>query len=159
LNHPMHQCALAEGFGLPPGFEVSPVGDTPGRGEDRRIQEVRDRRDGWRLVREASWPEPPTGARIWAAPILGGEIHKKLAPGSEGDAGIALYRTLEWIGRNDGPGCVFRHMLVREATGESADLQWPEWADWDRQDLVFARYGRLYRLDAAAVRRLAPRDA
>src|SRR5262249_27572143 len=125
LNHPPGQNALGEGFHIPNGFSVLPLGETSGRGEDRPLQQARDDRDGWRLVRSATWHKQRRRSRMrWVA--QGGEIHKK--DGGDNGGGIALYRTLEGVDEVNGPFYVLRHTLVREATGESAELGRTDWA-------------------------------
>ncbi len=158
LNHPEGQTELAEGFQLPKSFGVVPFGERPGRGEDDPIAVVRDRRDGWRRIRTATWKKNRRGSPIWYS-AEGGEVHAQSAPGTKVGKGHALYRTLDGIHEQDGPWYVLRHSLVDEATGMTAGLGRSDWAAWDRDDVVFARSGRMYRLGAGSVSRLATEEA
>lgn len=89
------------------------------------------------------------------APVAGREEIWVKPQTPHGTGGVAIRRTLDGIGEAGGVWYTLRHALVDEATGSAADLGRTDWADWDGGDLVFARTGRLYRLDAEGVRRSA----
>jgi hypothetical protein len=58
------QADLAEGFRLPKRFDVGPVADWAGRGEDDPIRAARMERDGWRLTPGGGTTES-YGSDIW----------------------------------------------------------------------------------------------
>lgn len=160
LNHHALQRSLAEGQQLLRGFRVEPLGPRPGMGEDDPIDSARRARDGWRLVQEASWqkddfdgpvsfPVVRGSERIWAR-TQPRAAKKKLAR-----AVVELEEILHGIGERDGSWYMTEYRLVNHEDEVTISLGRIDWADWDHDgDLLFARTGKLYRLDAAHARKL-----
>lgn len=149
LNHRANETALADGFGVPPWFDVVPFAVRSGGGEDNPIWEERLARDGWTLTDEGREASRNFDAKVWIV-FDPPRVLEKRAPK---DAGVRLRLEIHGIKERLGAWWVVEHVLV--AGGDAASLGSAEWADWDRRgDLVFASRGRLFRLPRVAAARL-----
>lgn len=137
-----------EGFAVPPGIRVVPIGRWMGRGEDDPIRSVRMKRDGWTLVDEGKCTEHRFGERYRYEYTQPERWHKR-----HGD--LTLERRLMGIGEQDGPWLAREHD-VRDAAGEILlELGPSDWADWSRSgELLFARDGRVWRSAPAGGKRM-----
>ena len=141
LNH----CAggdmrLAAGFTIPDGFEVKPLGDDSGCGEDEPILTTRLERDGWvvtsagersRYSRSASMKYSFDPARVLEKPIRRRDVRLRVST--------------QGLGEQRGTWYVQTGQLVGP-TGVLEDLGRIDWSDVDHNgDVLFARDGQLFR--------------
>lgn len=146
LNHPpvagKTPFALAEGFQLQRGLRVRTLGEHAGRGEDSPIHDLRLARDGWRLRDEG---EGRRGGRRAGALYVFARPHVMEKSNS---GGLRLQAKLQAVGRRNAAWYAMDHDVLDTAGNVLLELPASDWADWDGQDLVFARGGGLYRLAA-----------
>jgi hypothetical protein len=148
LNHYPFARTLADGFVVPPRFEVGTLGDPGGGGEDAPVEQRRMLRDGWTRVEGRSVESSGNGLWIrfdpplrWRRPI----------------GGLVLERATLGIKATNGPWYLERFRLL---DGERVvrDLGVCDWADAGAQgDLLVAWDGRLWRAASptAALREVA----
>lgn len=148
LNHSprinKHDYCRASEIAKESGLTIKPLGDHAGHGEDSPIYETRRQRDGWRLVREGV-PDRKDHKRGVA--LDPSQVWEKIGP-----SGWRIEEQCHGFFR---PGKPTYHLMFRliDASGQSlVDLGEADWADWDRDDLVYAKAGCIYRLAAGDVR-------
>lgn len=149
LNHAEDDFALAEGFQLPPSFDVHPIAKWAGGGEDEPIWSRRLARDGWTLTSEAKVVNRGDyKASVWMQlepPMTWEKLHP-LVPDR-----YTLQMSISGIRERQGAFYRMEHFV-----GDSHVLGRSDWADWSSSgDLLFARDFSLYRL-AYANGELAP---
>ena len=150
LNHSLHQFALADGFTLPPGFQVEPLGAHSGGGEDQAILWQRRLRDGWiQLPAEVDARRKGRGKRWYIDPPLtvqkssdGRSPHDLLLrqhpPGTDETRGRWHVETADLASPD---GCIV------------LELGRLDWADLDHNgDVIYAQDGRLFRLPKPTAR-------
>ena len=137
---------LADGYTLPKGFRVRPLGAYSGRGEDEPILGMRLERDGWRELEAGEVSDYSSKARFrwtWTTP----QVMEKALDG-RGKAHLRV--ALHGIGEANGPW-YSQSAQVNEG-GLSVDLGAVDWADVDHTgDVLFARDGCLFRLRRGAL--------
>lgn len=141
LNHGASQMELAHGFRLPKSFQLEPLYEHSGRGEDWPIEHYRRVRDGWTLVAEGERQRHSLGAPMWLT-FDPPRVHARTHPRSDR---VRLEERLVGINEVDGAWYVQDYAVVVD--DEDAELiERADWADWDRDgDLLWAKGGRLYR--------------
>jgi hypothetical protein len=146
LNHWGSAMALAPDFKLPPRFEVELLWEQSGSGEDFPIYDFRLRRDGWRCLEPGQARVYSTGAPMFVTyePAM---TYRKPRPGKKA-GGLELQMRILGIHELNGPWYVTEYELIDEAREEQSSLGRLDWAEWDvTGELLFARDGRLYRLE------------
>jgi hypothetical protein len=142
LNHRVGERPLAEGFHLPAKFQIKPLGQHSGGGEDDPIMHMRLTRDGWKLIQDGEAIQRGSKHSIWIKfnpPI----VYAK--PDTRGKYELQMY--LHGIHQREGPWYIFEHVVKDTNNGSTVSLGRAEWADWCHSgDLLFANYGRLFRL-------------
>lgn len=154
LNHRADEMKLAEGFELPRIFQVNPLGEYAGRGEDSPIEDMRLTRDGWRFAQDgrtimhgARHPvwikyEPPL---VWSKPNVPTRGRYE------------LQRQIHGLNERRGAWYITEHVVKDQSTGEAVSLGRTNWADWCHSgDLLFAKDGELFRLGFARNGELKP---
>jgi hypothetical protein len=156
LNHVEACRTLFQGFALPKGFEVEPVADWAGHGEDDPIEHVRMERDGWRMVsagQRSDYRREAPARWIFTEP----QVYERRQPGAGASraAVVTLRRELRAIGVTEGPW-LQHDFAVHGPTGELRRFPGCDWADWHLGgDLLIAISGALFRLPAAAAQSAA----
>lgn len=144
LNHRDGERQLAEGFNLPAKFRVKPLGKHSGGGEDSPIEDMRLTRDGWKLIQNGTAIEHGLRHPIWFRfdpPI----VYSKRDARTRGRYELQMY--LHGIKQRDGPWYIIEHVVKDTKNDSTISLGRAEWADWCHSgDLLFANYGRLFRL-------------
>lgn len=141
LNHlPGPGMQLADGFAIPAGFKVAPLGDHSGRGEDDPIAAIRLARDGWTMAAAGNCPghrgNAPIGQRIDPPAVL----EKPL-----GRRDMVLRVSLRGTSKHHGARYRQTSRVVGPA-GVLEDLGQVDWSDIDHNgDVLFARDGCLFR--------------
>lgn len=147
LNHWGSAMALAPDFKLPPRFQVELLWEESGSGEDFPIWDMRLRREGWRGTEAKSARVYSTGTPSMFVTFEPAMTYLKPRPG-RGAGGLELRMRILGIGEPNGPWYVTEYELIDEAREQQAALGRLDWADWDvTGELLFARDGRLYRLE------------
>ncbi|HEV2836467.1 MAG TPA: hypothetical protein VGW58_14165 [Pyrinomonadaceae bacterium] len=144
LNHRANEMQLAEGFALPRGFQVNPLGRGSGRGEDDPIVNQRLARDGWRFVQDGEAKQHGTRSSIWIEykPAI---VWSK--PNTPKHNRYELEMRICGINQRNGPWYVVEHVVRDKSNGSMIDLGRADWADWCHSgDLLFALDGQLFRL-------------
>jgi hypothetical protein len=156
LNHRPNEMMQEEGFRLAPSMEIVPLGEHPGWGEDDPIHHVRLRRDGWRKV----GPEPKVKATGWDSDpwIVFDPVSRYTRSVGPPLAGLKIEMTIRGLKERDGPWYVTSYRLL---TGNKVlrDIGRADWADnAPNSDLLLAREGRLWRLQADSIEGWAQAD-
>lgn len=129
----------ADGFRIPTGFAVRPIGAWAGRGEDDPIRTRRMLRDGWVLEDEGTPGEYRSVARFkweYLRPQRWSKTRGKLR----------LERRVIGVGELNGPWYAIEHRVLDRDEGVVLDPGRSDWADWSRSDeLLFAKDGRVFR--------------
>lgn len=142
LNHGERQ--LAEGFHLPAKFQIKPLGQHSGGGEDDPIMHLRLTRDGWKLIQDGTAIEQGLTRPIWIK-LDPPTIYSKRDARTRGRYELQMY--IHGIKQRDGPWYIIEHVVKDTKNGSAISLGRAEWADWCHSgDLLFANYGRLFRL-------------
>ncbi len=143
LNHrPGAESHLYDGFSVPKGFRVSPLGERPGWGEDDPIHSLRLMRDGWRIVSDGE-----TSGYRRKGPFLWTYETPAVMDKALGAAKARLRVSLHGIGARRGAWYNQTAQVVGVADEVLADLGPIDWADIDPNgDILLARDGCLYRL-------------
>jgi hypothetical protein len=142
LNHWSGQDKLADGFQLRPKLRVSPFGARSGWGEDWPIYDALLASRGWALVDRPEHPKPNwKDSVVWRykqdRPVVYEHIGKQRR---------RLQMRIRGVGqKNDARYWVDYAVLDREGA-TLLDLPRTDWADWERDDLVYAREGKLFRV-------------
>ncbi len=139
LNHrPGPESQLHDGFSLPKGFRVKPLGERPGWGEDDPIDTLRLIRDGWTITSQGEVSRyQHTGPFSWTFDTPA-TIEKPV------DGKGYLRLSLHGIGARNGAW----YNQTAQVLGDEAlvDLGRVDWADVEHNgDILFARDGCLYR--------------
>lgn len=142
LNHGVEEFALAEGFRLKVGMTVEPFGSHSGGGEDEPILSARRRRDGWTLSDPGKTEGLSSRREGYYWRIDPPQIWRKKAAG-----GRRLEERLHAVARSNHPWYDTSFRVLDEAGAPLFELAQTDWADWHGNDLVFARDGRLFRLN------------
>ena len=131
---------LAEGFTTPDGFEVKPLGEHSGGGEDEPILTTRLERDGWvvtapgersRYSRSASMSYSFDPPRSLEKPLRRQDVRLRVSTHGLGEQGGTWY---------------VQTGQLMEPAGVLEDLGRIDWSDVDHNgDVLFARDGRLFR--------------
>lgn len=144
LNHREGERQLAEGFDLPAKFRIKPLGKHSGGGEDNPLEHMRLTRDGWKLIQDGEAIQHGSRHSIWikfAPPI----VYSKRDARTRGRYELQMY--VHGIKQRDGPWYIIEHLVKDRKNGSTFSLGRAEWADWCHSgDLLFANYGRLFRL-------------
>lgn len=144
LNHREGERKLAEGFQLPKNFRVKPLGQHAGGGEDNPIEDMRLKRDGWKMIQSGEAVEHGLRHSIWIKfkpPLVYSKPHAQ----TRGRYELQTY--LHGIKERDGPWYIIEHVVKDTKDGSTLSLGRAEWAEWCHSgDLLFANYGRLFRL-------------
>jgi hypothetical protein len=146
LNHWGSAMALAPDFRLPPGFQVELLWEQSGTGEDFPIYDFRLRRDGWRRTEPGTAHRHSVDSPLFVSyePAM---TYRKARPGARA-SGLELQMRILGIHEQNGPWYVTEYDLIDEARGQQTSLGRLDWAEWDvTGELLFARDGRLYRLE------------
>lgn len=141
LNHRKEQMGLADDFTLPKSIHVEPYGAHPGRGEDDPMWSLRLLRDGW-TVKQApeGWENKKNSKIQW------GFSRPWIWMKSRGS--WTLEMSILGIFERDGPWYAIEHRVTKRAGRTAISLGRSDWADWSQSgELLFAREGRLYRMD------------
>lgn len=142
LNHREGEMQLAEGFNVPKNFRVKPLGQHSGGGEDNPIEDARLTRDGWKMIQTGEAIQHGQRHSIWIKfkPPL---VYSK--PHARGRYELQTY--IHGINERDGPWYIVEHVVRDTKNGSTLSLGRADWADWCHSgDLLFANYGRLFRL-------------
>jgi hypothetical protein len=146
LNHRATKMKLALDYRLPSRFKVEPLGEHSGLGEDFPIYHLRLQRDGWRCTNEGTAQRHPPDLPLSIAydpPIT----YCKARPESRA-GGFELRMRITGFHEQEGPKYVTEYDILDPAREREATLGRLDWADWDvNGELLFAREGRLYRLE------------
>lgn len=149
LNHRFggehDETVLASHFHLPHDMQVKPFGAYAGGGEDEPINGVLRQRDGWRLVDAG---EGTTGSR------RSGALYRFSRPQlteKTGKNDLRLQALLHTVGANNEAWYGIDHRVLDRDGQRLLDLPNSDWADWDGDDLVFARDGCLHRVRCSAM--------
>jgi hypothetical protein len=140
LNHWPSQDKLADGFQLRPKLSVSLFGARPGWGEDFPIYEALLARRGWALVDRPKHPKPKWGAPVvwrFERPIVYEHVAKK---------GRRLQMKIKGVKQKNDAWYWIDYAVLDRGGDTLLDLPHTDWADWDRDDLVYAREGKLFRV-------------
>lgn len=143
LNHtpqPDGTFPLADGFRLPPGLEISPMGPHSGKGENWPIEHRRLLRDGWTLEEPG---EPRHKRRLPYGWIFDPPQRYQRPVGPGATLATLLHALFERQGRHD-----VRTAIIEQGTARR-DLGRVDWADADHTgDVLYAADGCLYRIAA-----------
>lgn len=146
LNHRSTRMQLAPDFQLPKRFLVEPLGPHAGRGEDFPIYDQRLQRDGWRLLHPGAEKRHASGEALFYSfdPAI---TYRRVRPGGRAPD-FELQMRITGIHEREGAWYVVEYDLIDLKREQEVPLGRLDWADWDSQgDLLFAREGRLYRLE------------
>ena len=125
---------------------MEPLGASSGRGEDFPIYDQRLQREGWRCVHEgtATWhASRETLSFSYDLAIT----YRRARPGSRAKD-FELQMRILGLHEREGPWYVVEYDLLDVKQEQEVPLGRLDWADWDSNgDLLFAREGRLYRLE------------
>lgn len=154
LNHRSNETTLADGFKLPRGINVKPLGEYSGRGEDSPIIDQRLIRDGWSLLQRGKHIEYKLGSPVWIG-FDPPEIWAKANPRKVSN--YELREVTSGLHERDGSWYVTEHMIVDRSSEATISLGRTDWADWcSNGELLFAKDGRIYRLGFDEGGRLIP---
>jgi hypothetical protein len=144
LNHRAAEMELAEGFKLPRHFQIKPLHEGSGWGEDSPIVDMRLSRDGWRIVQDGNSMHRSVRASVsidFNPPLIWARPHPRLGDRYE------LRMEIQGIDQRDGPWYVIEHSVRDKRTKSTIALGRTEWADWCQSgDLLFAKEGKLFRI-------------
>jgi hypothetical protein len=142
---------LANDFQLPSRMRVAPFGEWSGSGEDNPINRAIRHRDGWHMVDEGEgqYNNYSDGALY--------TFNRPQLLEKEGKNGRRLQELLHSVGRRNRAWYNLTHRVVDREGRVLLELPGNDWADWDGGDLVFARYGCLYRLPKSGFKDYAQR--
>ena len=144
LNHPPgpdNTFPLADGFRLPAGLKVCPMGSYSGQGENWPIEHRRLMRDGWTIQWTGDAKHHGRRSRYgWTFD----PAHRSQRPVGRGATlTLLLHAIFEKQGRHD-----VRTAVIEQGTAQR-DLGRVDWADADHTgDVVYAANGCLYRISA-----------
>jgi hypothetical protein len=146
LNHRLTQMELAPDFRLPKHFQVVRLQESGGFGEDFPIYHLRLERDGWRRLPGESEKRHPRGSVLsWS---FDPAITYRRARPKRRAADLELQMRITGFHEREGPWYVVEYDLLDMKLEQEIPLGRLDWADWDSNgDLLFARDGRLYRLE------------
>jgi hypothetical protein len=146
LHHRSTQMQLAPDFRLPKHFQVEQLGRDLGLGEDFPLYDLRLQRDGWRRVQAGKEHMHPHGLALFVSfdPAI---TYRRARPGRR-TGGFDLQMRIMGFHEREGPWYVVEYDLIDMKLEQETPLGRLDWADWDSNgDLLFAREGRLYRLE------------
>ena len=144
LNHHEGAMQLAEGFAVPARFQIKPLRGRSGGGEDSPIMDIRLARDGWKLIQDGKTVEHGLRHSIWIK-IEPPMVYSKRHAPTRGRYELQMY--IHGIKQRDGPWYIIEHVVRDTKNGSTMSLGSADWADWCHSgDLLFANYGRLFRL-------------
>lgn len=144
LNHRSNEMTLADGFKLPKGIKVKPLGEHSGWGEDSPIVDQRLIRDGWNLVQHGDSIEHQLGAPIWVE-FNPPEIWSKENPLK--NKNYELREVTNGLHERNGSWYVTEYIVVDRNSKTTISLKKTDWADWcGNGELLFARDGKIFRL-------------
>lgn len=144
LHHETGLTKLAEGFSLPMGMAVRPLGYSIGLDEYDSIYQARLLRDGWTLKQKGEQQKRRTARRLsWL--FTPARIYEKRISRKKGMH--LLQMQLRGIAEKEPHWYTLDHEVFSERGESLFKLPRIGWADWDGNgDLLFADGGRLFRL-------------
>lgn len=149
LNHKEQDRELGEGFRVGGGMRMLPIGDWAGRGEDSPIADVREARDGWKVIQSGKGQRLSMRKRKLAGMSFVYDEPRVMSKISESgdDGGLELQMHLLGYHEIDGSQYVCQYMVKDKEGKQVLDLGRCDWSDWDLNgDLLFSRGGKLMRV-------------
>jgi hypothetical protein len=141
LNHRPGEDVLAKEFKLKKNMRVSLYGSCPGWGEDFPIYHSLLLRNGWNLIDEGECGEHDWNAQVrW-------EYTKPMVYEKTSKNDRRLQMQLKGISQQNDSWYWVDYVILDEAGKSLFQLPKTDWADWDDGDLVFAKDGKLFRLN------------
>lgn len=141
LNHRPGEDSLAHGFHLKRKMRVSLNGPYSGRGEDFPIYHSLLLRNGWNLLDRGEGSEPNRKAKVvwkFAKPA----VYEK----STSDA-HRLQMRIKGMGQKNDSWYWIDYVILDESGKQLFALPRTDWADCDNRGLLFAKGGKLFRLN------------
>jgi len=129
---------------LPGNLKVKPLGGHSGGGEDSPIMDLRLARDGWKQIQDGEAIQHGQRHSIWIKfkpPLVYSKRHMQTRGRYE------LQMHIHGLKQREGSWYIIEHVVQDTENGTTVSLGRSEWADWCHSgDLLFASYGRLFRL-------------
>ena len=139
LDHFNSHSAVADGFSLKCGMQVTPFGPRSGFGEDGPVYHARLIRDGWTMISEGIASKPDWNAQVaftYDTPMIFEKTTK---------AGHRLRMLTRGVIQKNGAWYWIDYEVLARNGDLLASLPRTEWADWHDGDLLFSQAGKLFR--------------
>ena len=128
LNHRSTENALAEGFSVPTGVEVTPMAPGGvGEGEDLPIDARRAIRDGWTIESRGTERHHDAGAKLWIEYDPPWVMSRR----SPANDALVLRSVLRGIHERGGRSYVLDHSVTDDRSRTESPMEGTDWADWD----------------------------